>query len=213
MDSKHASDSTAKSAVPDESQSDKMSDDGTPDTELDTRLRTPKRKLELQRARRKGKRRKHDDDQFRRGVFAGLAQADKKHERTALMLAEDANKIFSLNGMPELKPRTAQQWRADFERDKNGRAALLTFKVLKPGEWPAYSPDLNLIENLMAHAKTEVQVRFADEKILEPTEAQWRQYLEEEWHKIPAWQLHKYYDSMPRRCRKCIERHGRPLDY
>jgi len=29
-------------------------------------------------------------------------------------------------------------------------------KILKPGEWPPYSPDLNLMENLMAAVKVEV---------------------------------------------------------
>jgi hypothetical protein len=29
-------------------------------------------------------------------------------------------------------------------------------KIFAPGEWPPYSPDLNLIENLMAAVKTEV---------------------------------------------------------
>lgn len=84
-------------------------------------------------------------------------------------------------------------------------------RPLKPGVWPAYSPDLSLIENLMAHVKNNVEVRFVDEKILDPSEAQWREYLEKEWNSVPVEMIHHYYDAMPKRCADCIARKGRPL--
>jgi hypothetical protein len=34
-------------------------------------------------------------------------------------------------------------------------------RPLNPGEWPAYSPDLNIIENLMAHVKHETERSLA----------------------------------------------------
>lgn len=85
-------------------------------------------------------------------------------------------------------------------------------KTLKPGEWPAYSPDLNLIENLMAHVKTEVEVRFLEERNLEPSVDEWKEALQREWHRVPAWKIHNYFNSMPKRCQDCIERDGRPLN-
>ena len=51
-----------------------------------------------------------------------------------------------------------------------------------------------------------------EEGILEPTMTQWKQYLQEEWNNVPAWKLHHYFDSMPKRCADCIKRGGRPLD-
>jgi hypothetical protein len=99
----------------------------------------------------------------------------------------------------------------DFLRD-NALVASGLIKTLKPDEWPAYSPDLNLIENMMAHVKTEVEVRFLEEGILEPTIEQWKQYLQEEWARVPAWKIHHYYNSMPQRCADVIARDGRPLD-
>jgi len=82
--------------------------------------RTPKRKLDQIHGARLAKRANTttstpQDDAFRRGVFAGLCQADSEHKRTALQIAADANILFVANGLDKLADRTAQRWRQEFE--------------------------------------------------------------------------------------------------
>lgn len=86
-------------------------------------------------------------------------------------------------------------------------------RPLKPGEWPANSPDLNIIENLMAHVKREVEVRLAKlPKDAKRTDALYKQFLVEEWNAVPRTMLQTLYNSLPKRCAECLARKGAPLD-
>lgn len=87
-------------------------------------------------------------------------------------------------------------------------------KPLKPGEWPANSPDLNVIENLMAIVKRKVQKRLAKLDDNVPCTAQlYQRYLQEEWNAIPQKTLHNLVDSMPKRLQQCLDKHGDATKY
>lgn len=103
---------------------------------------------------------------------------------------------------------------------------------LKAGQWPANSPDLNPIENLMvcvcvfvvrvsrvwlllqAIVKRRVNKRLAKLDLAVPrTPELYLQYLKEEWGRTPEKTLRNLVDSMPKRCASCIARHGEITDY
>ena len=78
---------------------------------------------------------------------------------------------------------------------------------LKIMDWPAQSPDLNVLEPFWD---------LLDSKLakMRPTsqEELWRQ-LETQWRKISIEECRKYIDSMPARCRAVIEAKGDHTKY
>ena len=74
-------------------------------------------------------------------------------------------------------------------------------------DWPAYSPDLNPIENLWAILKQ----RMRDRKCRNEDEL-W-EYVQEAWYNLPVEMLAGLIDSMQRRCRAVIEKKGYPTKY
>ena len=75
-------------------------------------------------------------------------------------------------------------------------------------EWPAYSPDMNPIEELWAHLKAELHRRYPDTKLLQGTPAAIQQKLQDRlweiWWDIGEDVLDSLIDSMPRRVKALI---------
>jgi len=76
-------------------------------------------------------------------------------------------------------------------------------------EWLANSPDLNpiVIENLWSIVK-----HNAEKRILTNI-SELKQYLVEEWEKIPSSMLSNLVLSMNRRCQMVIDNNGERIDY
>ena len=74
-------------------------------------------------------------------------------------------------------------------------------------EWPAYSPDLNPIENLWSILKQRMRSRNCKNE-----EELWH-CIQEAWYDIPIDIIHNLVDSMQRRCRAVIEMKGYPTKY
>jgi hypothetical protein len=79
-------------------------------------------------------------------------------------------------------------------------------------EWPAYSPDMNLIEELWAHLKTELHQRYPDTSMLQGSPDTIRQKLIERlftvWWDIGEEVLNRLIDSMPCRVHALIAARG-----
>jgi transposase len=78
--------------------------------------------------------------------------------------------------------------------------------------WPAYSPDMNPIEELWAHLKTELHRRYPDTKSLQGTEAAIKQKLQDRlweiWWDIGEEVLSRLIESMPCRVKALIAARG-----
>jgi len=72
---------------------------------------------------------------------------------------------------------------------------------------PSSSPDLNPIEHVWKLLKDRVRVRKPR------TQADLRQYIQEEWDKITMEDIRRITSSMQRRCKAVIEAEGGPTHY
>ena len=73
-------------------------------------------------------------------------------------------------------------------------------------DWPPYSPDLNLIENLWAILKKNVH---ADPVFYENLEEK----IRSAWNSISPVVIHKLFESMPKRIEEVIRKKGKPIKY
>lgn len=76
------------------------------------------------------------------------------------------------------------------------------------------SPDLNIIENLMASVKYQVELRLANlPRGTERTEELYKQHLIAVWDSVEPQTLEHLYNSLPKRMRLCIAKKGKALKY
>ena len=105
------------------------------------------------------------------------------------------------NASPHVSKKTRDWLQA--AADKHG------FSVMN---WPAISPDMNLIENRWAHLKMELHCRYPDTKTLRGGPAMVRKVLQERlaeiWWSIGEKVLDRLVDSMPHRVEALIKVRG-----
>ncbi len=106
---------------------------------------------------------------------------------SADQLFKDADFIFQQDLAPAHTAKNTKSWLNDHGVD-----------VL---DWPANSPDLNPIENLLSRGKWETR----DQKL--------KATVKETWASIPPQQCHKRITSMPRRIEAVIKAKGAPTKY
>src|SRR5262249_23123275 len=69
-------------------------------------------------------------------------------------------------------------------------------------DWPASSPDLNIVEHVWIWMKKQV-------KVMTPrTVDQWKRAIHDKWEEFPQEFIEKYLDGMPRRLQDCIASKG-----
>ena len=115
--------------------------------------------------------------------------------------------IFQQDNAKVHKSKLTEKWLND-STTQNG------FSVMK---WPAYSPDMNPIEQLWPHLKTELHRRYPDTKLLNGTPATIKQKLQDRlweiWWDIGEEVLDRLIDSMPRRVKALIAARGWYTEY
>ena len=74
-------------------------------------------------------------------------------------------------------------------------------------EWPAYSPDLNPIENLWDILGRKVMERRPANR------AQLVRILQDEWEELDQGLIRNLIQSMRKRCNECVEAHGGHIPY
>ena len=84
-------------------------------------------------------------------------------------------------------------------------------------DWPPYSPDMNLIENLWAHLKLELHRRYPDTATLRGSPQYIHQriteWVQEVWWSIGEEVLDRPIDSMPHRVEALIKEKGWYTEY
>jgi len=101
----------------------------------------------------------------------------------------DTNTIFMQDGAP-------------CHRSKATISFLESHNICLLSDWPAQSPDLNIIEHVWAKLKKNIIGAYPKNK-----DELW-EILQEEWQKIDASYIVKLYESIPRRLEAVIKRKG-----
>ena len=96
---------------------------------------------------------------------------------------------------------------APCHRSKSTLTFLEREKVCYISDWPAQSPDLNIIENLWAHLKSELAKHCP-----KSSDELWNT-LETIWYSIPNKIISDLYDSIPRRLQAVIKNRGLHTTY
>ena len=96
---------------------------------------------------------------------------------------------------------------APCHKSKSTVAYLDEMNVCHICDWPAQSPDLNIIENLWAIMKNKLRKRYMNNK-----EDMWK-YIQEEWSSIDNGIITKLYESIPRRLRAVLMNKGHNIRY
>jgi len=112
---------------------------------------------------------------------------------------------------PEIRRMLGRRWRFQQDNDPKHTSRVAqkfldeTFPEVM--EWPSNSPDLNPIENLWSIVKHNVEKRMPSNI------SELRQYLADEWQKIPSTTLVNLVKSMDRRCQLIIDNDGDRIPY
>lgn len=107
-----------------------------------------------------------------------------------------------------LKPdKTFIQDGAPCHRAKNTINFLEDQKILYMSDWPAQSPDINIIENMWYILKEKVRARHPKTRI-----ELW-QYIVEEWQSISSSTVHRLYESIPTRIYQILRNKGYNTKY
>lgn len=109
----------------------------------------------------------------------------------------DGDGIFQDDNAPIHTAKIIRSW---FEEHKGNFSHL---------EWPAQSPDLNIIEPLWSTLEARIRSRFPPPSSLKELE----KALIDEWYKIPVETVRKLYDSIPRRVEAVLVADGGPTRY
>lgn len=104
------------------------------------------------------------------------------------------------------RPHTCKKAKAFFD------IAMVEHEFTVMTDWPPYSPDMNLIENLWAHLKLELHRRYPDTATLSGSPQYIRQRIiervHEVWWSIGEEVLDRLIDSMPHRVQALIKAQG-----
>ena len=100
-----------------------------------------------------------------------------------------------------------QQDGAPCHRSRSTMGYLQSSKGVESLDWPAQSPDLNIIENLWST----LQKRIAGRKIGSQEEL-W-EAIQEEWEAIPREDIIKLFQGMKRRINAVIRSRGHSIKY
>jgi len=115
------------------------------------------------------------------------------------------------NHIPEIDGMLGDDWRLQQDNDPKHTSRLakefLQDNVPEVMDWLSNSPDLNLIENLWAIVKGNVERRMP--KNLNDLE----QFMVEEWQNISESTIINLIGSMKRRCELIIEKNGKRISY
>ena len=131
------------------------------------------------------------------------------------MTAAEFARFMERKGVPamcEISGNPARSWRLVQDRDGTHSAKITRETLKKLGvrlvrNWPAHSPDLNVIENVWS------MLGDAMEKHHATTEAGLWRVLEAAWRSIPVEKIRGCVRSMPRRLHEVVKAKGGPTRY
>ena len=114
--------------------------------------------------------------------------------------SEEYQRILDVGLLPMYRPNELlQQDGAPCHRSKKNFEFLKKSKINVVLDWPAQSPDLNIIEPLWKIMKENVAKRKP--KNLDEV---W-EYCQDEWEKIPTEKIQVLYESLPKRIRAVLD--------
>ena len=116
-------------------------------------------------------------------------------ESAAIQALPEFNLIFMDDNAPVHRAARVCEWKSDW-----GLRCL---------PWPAYSPDLNIIENLWALVKKRLQQLSQKPATLDDLAGS----FQEIWNAIPQSTISSLYHSLPNRLCLCLKSNGSPICY
>ena len=121
-------------------------------------------------------------------------------------------KVLNANGQTNLEFQQDNARPHVAKRTKDYLKLIAESHQLKVMEWPPNSPDMNPIENLWAHLKRELHLRYPDTMLFkgspETIKATLRQRLNVVWQDIGRDVLRTLVESMPQRVHALLEAKG-----
>ena len=116
-------------------------------------------------------------------------------ENAAIQATPDFDLVFMDDNAPIHRAQSVLQWKQDFN--------VTTLP------WPAYSPDLNPIEEVWAYLKSRLNKLPKKIANLEDLHTA----VTKIWNELSVSYIKKLYTSMPRRIKRCIANRGFPTKY
>jgi len=162
----------------------------------------------------KGRRQLRRIPKNRQKIFAwGAFWAKGKTKLYCFQKVMDASYYIEIleEHIPEIRESLGSRWRFQHDNDPKHQSKktkeFLRESVPEKIDWPSYSPDLNPIENLWKIVKDNVEKR--NPRNLDDL----RQFMIEEWDKLPSDFLNNCIKSMNERCKLIIEQKGERIPY